>query len=85
MKKVLYISLFLFGLVAASCTKQEIVPNSLEVQEAPTWGFDASVDDDSDYDRGSESGEDDEISTGGSDGGDIVDPENDEDGESTKN
>ena len=89
MKKLLYISLFLFGLVAASCSKQDIVPNPVDAQEIPTWDERSanSVDDSQKY-RGLEDVQNDDtiIGDNGDDvsdegSGEIVDPENDEDGE----
>jgi len=66
MKKILYISLLLIGVLAVSCEKQEFVPTS-DSQELPKWDEEKSRSVD-----GDEGGLDD----GGSG---IVDPDSPED------
>ncbi|MDX2362032.1 MAG: hypothetical protein QNK23_14580 [Crocinitomicaceae bacterium] len=72
MKKILYIALLLFGMVAVSCEKQVFVPTN-GAQEVPEWTEEKG--------RSVEDGTDIDIEDGS---GDIVDPESDEDGKKKK-
>jgi len=80
MNKLLYISVIIIGLVLVSCSKQEIVPNPTNTKEIPTWSNERSSfsDDDDDSNVGDPTSDD------GSDDGGITDPNNDPDGNSTK-
>lgn len=44
MKKIVYIGLFVIGLVFTSCQKQDFTPNSERSTDTPTWdcGFKSS-------------------------------------------
>lgn len=66
MKRVIYISLVFVGLMAVSCSKQNIQPNTDTPQEIPTW---RSTSDDANSNSGA-------ASTGE---GEITDPNNDKD------
>jgi hypothetical protein len=66
MKRVIYISLVFVGLMAVSCSKQNIQPNTGTTQEIPTW---RSTSDDANSNGGA-------TSTGE---GEITDPNNDKD------
>jgi len=79
MNKLLYISVIIIGLVLVSCSKQEIVPNPTNTKEIPTWSNERSFSDDDD-----DSNVGDPTSDDGSDDGGITDPNNDPDGNSTK-
>jgi hypothetical protein len=66
MKRVIYISLVFVGLLAVSCSKQNIQPNTDTPQEIPTW---KSTSDDANSNSGATyTGE-----------GEITDPNNDKD------
>ncbi len=79
MNKLLYISVIIIGLVLVSCSKQEIVPNPTNTKEIPTWSNErSSFSDDDDSNVGDLTIDD------GSDDGGITDPNNDPDGNSTK-
>lgn len=98
MKKIVYIGLLFLGLVATSCSKEEIVTNSNNVSDAPEWNSNArpenarpenvnsddSADDGEPFIRGTISGGP-IINFPPTDAptGDITDPNNDPDG--TKN
>jgi len=79
MKKVFYITLFLFGLVAVSCNKQEITPVINDFRSTPVWN---SFEDDS-HSSNEKSGNsgDDIIDDGTDDGTGITDPNEDTDGD----
>ena len=67
------------GFVLVSCDKQEIVPNSTNTVEVPTWDNErSSVSEDDD------TGIEDPTIDDGNDDGTITDPNNDPDGNSTK-
>lgn len=67
MKKVIYIGIIFFGLVASSCQKQEIVPNTVGDGDIPQWN------------RSGDNGR--VIVTDGDGGGSgIVDPNGEDDG-----
>lgn len=66
MKRVIYISLVFVGLLAVSCSKQNIQPNTDAPQEIPTWR--SSSDDTNAAGDTSTTGE-----------GGITDPNNDKD------
>lgn len=66
MKRVIYISLVFVGLLAVSCSKQNIQPNTNAPQEVPTWR--TSSDDANSNGGTSTTGE-----------GGITDPNNDKD------
>ena len=83
MNKLLYISVIIIGLVLVSCSKQEIVPNPTNTKEIPTWSNErSSFSDDDDSNVGDPTIDD--GSDDGSDDGGITDPNNDPDGNSTK-
>jgi hypothetical protein len=66
MKRVIYISLVFVGLLAVSCSKQNIQPNTNTPQEIPTWR--TSSDDANSNSGNAVTGE-----------GEITDPNNDKD------
>jgi len=66
MKRVIYISLVFVGLLAVSCSKQNIQPNTDSPQEIPTW---RTTSDDANSN----------MSTTVSGEGGITDPNNDKD------
>jgi hypothetical protein len=67
MKRVIYISLVFVGLLAVSCSKQNIQPNTDAPQEIPTW---RTSSDDANSNSGGT------VVTGE---GEITDPNNDKD------
>lgn len=79
MKRIFYIALFLFGIVAISCNKQEITPVTNDLKRSPVWN---SFEDDS-RSSNEKSGisDDDIIDDGTDDGTGITDPNDDPDGE----
>jgi hypothetical protein len=72
-KKGLYIFIIGLGLVATSCQKQEIVPNSDDEMAVPAW---TDLDDNA---RGSNPG-----GANGEEGSDITDPNNPTEGSDNK-
>lgn len=46
MKKVIYIAFVLVGLMAVSCSKENIQPNKATSEEIPVWKSSGSVSDD---------------------------------------
>ncbi len=71
MKKVLYIGLFIIGLVFTACQKQDIAPVTNESQEVPEWDFNTKT-------RTNEDGENGKPTTVDPGGDGIVDPEKEE-------
>ena len=77
MRKIVYIALFLIGIAAVSCNKQEIVPVSTDLKSAPVW---ETFEDTKPVNGRSSIGGDDIIDDGTDDTG-ITDPNDDPDGE----
>lgn len=72
MKRLVYTSLLMFGLLAVACQKEDIRPNSDELSNYPTFNCgDRSQDGNG---RGVDGG------SGGTDGGGIVDPNGEQEG-----
>ena len=83
MNRILYISIAIIGLVLVSCSKQEIAPNSTNTLEVPTWSDERSTESEGD-DTHVDDPTIDDANDNGNDDGAITDPNNDPDGNSSK-
>lgn len=81
MKRILYIALFLVGIVAVSCTKQEIIPVSDDLKNAPVWVICEDTKPSNGSNGKSANNGNDIIDDGTDDGTGITDPNEDTDGD----